>query len=61
MNTDKHGLKRTVSSAFIGVHRRLKMLFSDFFSTLFLTRRAVLTSKTLLKKAKSLQAADEHG
>ena len=34
MNTDKHELKRIVSSAFIGVDRRLKMFFSDFFSTL---------------------------
>jgi hypothetical protein len=35
MNTDEHGLKRIVLSAFIGVDRRLKVLFPEFFSTLF--------------------------
>src|ERR1017187_8660260 len=34
MNTDKRRLKRIGLSVFIGVNRRLKMPFSDFFSSL---------------------------
>jgi hypothetical protein len=34
MNADKRRLKRIGLSVFIGVNRRLKMPFSDFFSSL---------------------------
>jgi hypothetical protein len=34
MNADKRKLKRIGLSVFIGVNRRLKMPFSDFFSSL---------------------------
>jgi hypothetical protein len=38
MNADKRRLKRLGLSVFIGVNRRLKMPFSDFFSSLLTSR-----------------------
>ena len=37
MNADKRRLKRIGLSVFIGVNRRLKMPFSDFFSSLLIS------------------------
>jgi hypothetical protein len=40
MNADKRRLKRIGLSVFIGANRRLKMPFSDFFSSLLGVRPA---------------------